>query len=222
MERLADCMYRQICKYEEECSESCKRYVLTKNILDMSNIPKNKRGFNKLIPSKADSEAFEQLADIRANIEDFAWGGRILYLWSNNCGNGKTTWSIKLALQYINAVWEHYYETPACVFIPVADFLYKSKCFDNSKLVREAQDLRYNAEQSELVIFDDIACDYISKYDYAALFSLIDLLSVKEVPMIFTSNCSPEELKNTMGDRIHSRICRDYVIELKGNDRRDR
>ena len=221
MERLGDCMYRQICKYEEECTDQCRRYLLTRHLLNMSNIPENKRCVNELIPAKQDVEAYKQLIDIKSNIEDFVFDGRILYLWSNNCGNGKTTWSIKLALQYINAIWNHYYENPACVFIPTADFLYKCKCFDNPSLVKEAQELRKKAEKAELVIFDDIACEYISKYDYAALLSLMDLLSVSGRAMIVTSNYSPQELQNILGNKIQSRLCNDYVIELKGNDRRD-
>ena len=220
MERLNDCMYRQICKYDQECTDHCKRYVLSKFLLDMSNIPKSKQGFNELIPSKQDVNAFNQLVDIRNSIEDFVDDGRILYLWSENTGNGKTTWSIKLALQYINAVWEYYHEDPVVVFISVPEFLTKSKSFSDDFSVKEICKLRRDTEKADLIILDDIGIDYISKYDYSVIFALVDSLCLRDKAMIFTSNYSPNGLRDLVGDRLPSRICNDYVIELKGMDRR--
>lgn len=221
MERLADCMYRQICKYDNECSVHCDRYIRTRYLLGMSNIPKNRIGFNELEPDEQDLKSFKQLGDLRTNIEDFVENGRILYLWSNYCGNGKTTWSIKIALQYINHIWEYYYEHAAVVFISVPDFLFKIKCFNNEQLVNEAYDLRMKAEKADLVIFDDLGLDYVSKYDYMAIFSLIDVLCLHQTAMIFTSNYSRDELTEQFGPRLPSRICNDYVIQLKGEDRRE-
>lgn len=220
MERLGDCMYRQICKYEQECEPNCRRYVDTKYLLKLSHIPQSKQGLNTLNPSVQDVPAFEQLADIRNNIQDFVEEGRKLYLWSNQTGNGKTTWAIKLGLQYINQVWKYFYETPACLFISVSDFLYKSKAFDNPILTKEAQDIRRSAEKSDLIILDDVGLDYISKYDYTSLFSLVDVLCLNDKPLIVTSNFSPQELNELVGDRLPSRLCSDIVIELKGMDRR--
>ena len=221
MERLGNCMYNQICKYEQECSNTCERYVRTKYLLGISNIPESRVGVNELEPDKQDLQKFRQLGDIRTNIEDFVANGRILYLWSDYCGNGKTTWSIKMALQYINAIWKYHYENAPVVFISVPDFLFKIKSFNNEYLVNEAYELRRKAEKADLVIFDDIGLDYVSKYDYMAIFSLIDVLCLHETSMIFTSNFSKEELTEQFGPRLPSRICNDYVIQLKGEDRRE-
>lgn len=220
MKRLNDCMYRQICRYDQECTQHCKRYVLSKFLLDMSNIPKNKQGVNELTPSEQDKNAFNQLLSIKDNIEDFVDDGRMLYLWSDNTGNGKTTWSIKIALQYINAVWKYFHEDPVVVFISVPDFLMKSKSFNDNLTMKEISKLRRSAEKADLVILDDIGVDYISKYDYGIIFSLIDSLCLKGTAIIFTSNYSPKSLRDVVGDRLPSRICNDYVIELKGMDRR--
>lgn len=219
MERLGDCMYRQICKYEQECSVQCDRYKRTKYFLDISGIPKDRQGFNELKPSASDVNAFKQLAEVKNNIDDFVDEGRILYLWSRNSGNGKTTWSIKLALQYINSIWQYYWETAPVIFISVPDFLYSCKCFGTSE-EKAAQNLRTAAKNAQLVIFDDVGVDYISKYDYMALFSLIDVLTLNKKAMIFTSNYNKEDLEGIVGDRLPSRICNDIVVELKGMDRR--
>ena len=220
MKRLDDCMYRENCTYEKnECDFSCKRYKRTRFLLDVSNIPESLRTVNLLEASTVDVDAFTTLAAIKNNIDDFVSNGRILYLWSNTCGNGKTTWSIKMGLEYINQVWKYHYERPVVVFISVPDFLYKSKCF-NSNMEDTARKIRQYAEKADLVIFDDIGLDYISKYDYASIFSLIDTLSMNNKSMIFTSNYDPKKLSQFVGERLPSRICNDYIVELKGEDKR--
>ena len=127
MERYSNCMYKDVCDYETSCRPGCMRYDITQYMLKQSNIPKSKWGVNKLSPDDCDVEAFIKLADIKDNIVDFVEGGKNLYLYSSTCGNGKTTWSIKLMLQYFNETWDYTGYNARGIFINVPTFLYNCK-----------------------------------------------------------------------------------------------
>lgn len=211
-----DCIYFGIC--EDECPNVCIKYSEMNYLLKMSNIPKSRQCIHRLKPDVCDIQAFEQLAEIQQNIVDFVEDGKILYLYSNHCGNGKTTWTIKMMLQYFDEVWEGNCLEPRGVFVNIPSFLNKIK-ITISNPDSEFDMLRANIEKVDLVVFDDISAG-LSAYDYSNLYSYIDSRSFQNKAMIFTSNYSPNELRDVLGERITSRICNGINIELKGGDNR--
>lgn len=215
--KIDNCMYREVCT--DECSKVCKRYGVTKFMLQASNIPQSKWGINKLVPEPCDEEAFGKLADIRNKITDFVKNGQNLYLYSNVCGNGKTTWSIKLMLQYFNDIWEGNGFTERGVFMPVSEFLYRCKA-EISKPSEEFIALRERMFNIDLVIWDDIACGKMSDYDFNMLLAFIDHRVVNGKANIFNGNIPPEKLDEYVGNKLASRINSGYRIELKGGDNR--
>lgn len=215
--KIENCMYREVC--EDECETICKRYCVTKYMLQHSNIPQSKWGINTLVPEPCDEKAFEKLAEIRDNIVDFVKHGDTLYLYSPICGNGKTTWSIKLMLQYFNDIWEHNGFTERGVFMPVSEFLYRCKA-EISKPSEEFIELRELIFNVDLVIWDDIACSKMSDYDFNMLLAFIDHRIVQGKANIFNGNIPPKELDAYVGKKLASRINSGYRIELKGGDNR--
>ena len=215
--KMENCMYREVCT--DECSKVCKRYGVTKFMLQASNIPQSKWGINKLVPEPCDEEAFGKLAEIRNKITDFVKNGQNLYLYSNVCGNGKTTWSIKLMLQYFNDIWEGNGFTERGVFMPVSEFLYRCKA-EISKPSEEFIALRERMFNIDLVIWDDIACGKMSDYDFNMLLAFIDHRVVNGKANIFNGNIPPEKLDEYVGHKLASRINSGYRIELKGGDNR--
>ena len=215
--KIENCMYREVC--DDECSTICKRYGVTKFMLQNSNIPQTKWGINPLTPEKCDIKAFEQLADIRNNIVDFVKSGKNLYLYSPICRNGKTTWSIKLMLQYFNDVWEGNGFRERGVFMPVSEFLYKCKS-EISNPTNEFTKLKNDILNVDLVIWDDIACSKMSDYDYNMLLAFIDHRVVQEKSNIFNGNIPPQKLDEYVGKKLASRINGSVKIELKGGDNR--
>ena len=214
----SDCIYKGIC--EEECPSVCVEWVEMKYMLNHSNIPKKQQCIHRLKPDDCDIPAFEKLSDIQMNIGKFTENGGILYIYSNTCGNGKTTWTIKMLLQYFQEVWEGNGLTVRGLFINVPQFLNKAKAAI-SKPDPEFEELRSHLETADLVIFDDVsAMGNMSGYDYTTLYSYIDSRSFQNMAMIFTGNHSPEELQKVLGERIASRICQGINIELKGRDMR--
>jgi DNA replication protein DnaC len=192
-----------------------------KYLLKTSNIPKYRQKINPLIPDACDVQAFERLAEVRSNIVDFTKNGEKLYIYSETCGNGKTTWAIKLMLQYFNEMWAGNGFIKRGIFLNVPTFLSKCKSII-SKPDAEFEDLQHSLASVDLVIWDDIAATKLSDYDYNLLLTYIDQRVVNGKANIYTGNILPDKLANYVSTRLASRICGDSAIkiELKGGDRR--
>lgn len=215
-----DCLYLGMCK--RDCNtKSCLRYDETKFMLDSSNIPASKRKVNVLIPDDCDMQAFEQLADIRDHIVDFVLSGSNLYIYSETCGNGKTTWGIKLLLQYVNDIWIGNCFKERVLFINVNSFLFALK--DSFSVQNESiEKVKRLIPTVDLVVWDDIAANKMSSYDTDLILSLLDQRIVNGKANIFTGNIMPGQLSTKLGDRIASRVAGQEVkkIHLCGCDRR--
>lgn len=215
---MEDCIYKDVC--QQECSESCVRYLEMNYLLKHSNIPKARQCRHRLYPEDCDLAAFRQLADIQRNIIDFVNGDNSLYLHSYNCGNGKTTWSVKLMLQYFDKIWSGNGFRCRGLFINIPTFL--SKCKDViSYPDEEFESMRRMIPEVDLVVFDDISVSRLSDFDHTTLLNYADQRVFNGKTTIYTGNVRPDELCNTIGQRLASRINRGYVIELKGLDRRN-
>lgn len=217
LKKFEDCIYKEVC--ENECKQACIRYVEMGYLLKTSNIPKAKQKVNTLIPENCDVSAFQLLAEIRDDIVNFVKSGKSLYLFSHNCGNGKTTWAIKLMLQYFNEIWAGNGFKKRGIFISVPNFLYKCKSV-MSDPDPEFEILRKDLFTVDLVIWDDVAAADISNYDYSVLFTFLDARIVNEKSNIFTSNIRPEDLDKHIGTKLRSRLCCSEQIALYGGDRR--
>lgn len=213
----SNCIYKSVC--EKECPSTCVQWAEMKYLLKTSNIPKKQQCIHRLKPDECDIPAFEKLADIQMNIEQFTDDGGILYIYSRTCGNGKTTWSIKMLLQYFNEVWEGNGLEKRGLFINVPTYINKTKAV-MSHPDPEFEQLRLDIPKVDLVVFDDVTVAKLSDYDYTVLFSLIDERVFQQKAMIFTGNVPPKDLEQFFGSRLSSRICQGINIELKGSDMR--
>lgn len=218
MERYNDCLYKDVCDYEE-CTHGCVRYAVTKYMLENSGIPKNKWGLNKLVPDNCDVEAFTMLSKIRDFIVEFTENGNSLYIYSNGCGNGKTTWAIKLMLQYFNETWEYAGFNEMGLFVNVNTFLYNCKSVI-SKPNEEFEKFKDKVMDVDLVIWDDISASKLSEYDYNILFTFINQRNFNGKANIYTGNIFPDDLHKYLGDRLASRVLDGAKIQLRGKDKR--
>ena len=170
-----------------------------------------------LVCTEVDEGSFIQLSQL--NMKEFVETGRILYIWSSNCGNGKTTWSIKLMLQYFNEKWAGNGFTQRGIFINVPSFITAHKN-NISKQDDKLFETISNLTNVDLVVWDDIAITQLTDYETSILLSYIDQRVLNLKCNIFTGNLSPEILKSKIGERLSSRILSGYIIELKGGDNR--
>lgn len=210
-----DCWYAQSC--EDDCSK-CVVYPQMKWQFDNSGLPKSKYMPIKLKPQSNDRRAFEKLADIRENIEDFVEQGKNLYICGEIPGNGKTSWAIKMLQTYFHYVAEGNMFEVKGMFVSVPDLLLRLKDFSNPV----SNEYKENLRNTDLLILDDIAVTGLSQYDYLQLFTLIDSRMLSGKSIIFTSNVTDiKKLEEVIGERLASRVFgNSIIVEIKGGDMR--
>ena len=165
-------------------------------------------------------EQFKQLAAIEQNIVNFIQEGKNLYLHSANCGNGKSSWSIRLAEAYFNKIWARSEAKCRVLFISVPRFLLALK--DNITVKSSYIDyIKDNVLEADLVIWDDIAAKMGSEFELTHLISIIDNRIALGKSNIYTSNLNRQQLYTALGERLTSRIANMSIdIELFGADKR--
>jgi len=149
------------------------------------------------------------------------------YFWSEGSGTGKTSVACLLLLKYLanNMVSSFLDEiaTPV-LYLNTVEFLDKLRAsmsrfdedFDN--LWRD----QFTNKAPQLLLLDDIGAERPSDWVRERLYSLINYRWSNGLSTIYTSNISPEKIKDVVGTRVHSRIfCqKNLVVRFDGSDRR--
>lgn len=219
---MENCWYKNSCnKFKtNQCNSNCIRYIEMNYLMNTSNIPKAKQIRNELIPEMIDLKQFQYLTRIKRDILNFVNSGQNLYIYSQNFGNGKTTWAIKLMQKYFDDIWIGNGFKQRGLFIHTPTFLTKFKEVMNKK-DEEFEDLKKQLVEVDLVIWDDIAAGKLTDFDHTNLLTYIDQRNLNEKSNIYTGNLDENELIIALGNRLKSRVWNDSIIvELKGNDRR--
>ena len=219
---MQNCWYKNSCiKFKEnQCNSNCIRYTEMNYLMNSSNIPEAKQYKNELIPEKIDLEKFKYLNEIKNDILNFVNNGENLYIYSQNFGNGKTTWAIKLMQKYFDNIWAGNGFKQRGLFIHTPSFLTKFKEVMNKK-DEEFENLKKQLVEVDLVIWDDIAAGKLTDFDHTNLLTYIDQRKLNEKSNIYTGNLNEKELIIALGNRLKSRVWNDsFKVELKGNDRR--
>jgi DNA replication protein DnaC len=167
-----------------------------------------------------DLAQFQQLATIEQDISKFIEEGKNLYLHSSNCGNGKSSWSVRLVEAYFNKIWARTGSKCRVLFISVPRFLLalKDNITTKSAYVEYIKD---NVLDADLVIWDDIAAKMGSEFELTHLLNIIDNRLALGKSNIYTSNLNKQQLYAALGERLTSRIANMSIdIELFGADKR--
>jgi DNA replication protein DnaC len=152
-----------------------------------------------------DYEQFIRLQDIKKDIKNWVRNGDNLYLYSDNFGNGKTSWSIKLLLAYFNAVWAGNSFRRRGIFISVPEFLDRNREVMSNR-DEEFVQLRNDILSCDLVVWDDITSTKLTDYNHGMLLNYIDARMVAYKSNIFTGNADSSKLTEYLGGRLASRI----------------
>lgn len=211
-----DCWYREVCTYEQ-CA-TCVRYFEMKYLMENSGLSK-KRQKSIRLNDTYDREAFKLLNEIRLDIVNFVENGESLYIYGENTGNGKTSWSIKLLLRFFDQIWAGNGFRQRGYFISVPLFLNQAKNFEDNK---SRQKLLKTLSTVDLVVWDDIASTKLSDYDIQQLLTIIDQRIADGLSNIYTGNLtSHDAVSNALGDRLASRIWNtSTLVKFNGKDRR--
>lgn len=212
------CWYKRICT--EQCSENCIRYKLMYSLFKQSRLPEAQWDYKYLVCNGADLSNFTQLKAKSESILKFIANGNNLYIYSANCGNGKTSWAIRLMYSYFDKIWHKSCFDCKALFVSVPKFLYNCKR-SISQDVKGFEELCNLISEVDLVIWDDIGEMKASDYEHQILFQYIDDRINSKKSNIYTSNKNKEQLEDVLGVRLASRIynCSEY-IEFVEEDKR--
>ena len=212
------CWYAPICTMD--CNHHlCIKYNEMSYMMETSNLPKSKQQVIRLKVPNADRDAYNRLAEIKADIYDFVQEGRNLYIASEQSGNGKTSWAIKLMHKYFEEMWDGNGLRERALFIHVPTFIMKCKEF--KRYDADFERLKKLALTVDLVVWDDIASTEISPFDYAQLLVYIDNRLLSDLSNIYTGNFpDKEKLADRLGNKLASRVfsSNTEVIIFKGGD----
>ena len=214
---IQSCWYKRICT--EQCSENCIRYKLMYSLFKQSNLPEALWNYKELICYEKDLQVYKQLQAKSDAILNFIEAGNNLYIYSENCGNGKTTWAIRLMYSYFDKIWHKSCFDCKALFVSVPKFLYNCKR-SISQDVKGFEELCNLISEVDLVIWDDIGEMKASDYEHQILFQYIDDRINSKKSNIYTSNKNKEQLEDVLGVRLASRIyncseCIEFVEEDK-------
>ena len=211
------CWYKRICT--EQCSENCIRYKLMYSLFKQSNLPEALWDYKSLTCEDKDYQAFKELQTKSDAILNFIANGNNLYIYSENCGNGKTTWAIRLMYSYFDKIWHKSCFDCKALFVSVPKFLYNCKR-SISQDVKGFEEVCNLISEVDLVIWDDIGEMKASDYEHQILFQYIDDRINTKKSNIYTSNKNKGQLEDVLGVRLASRIyncseCIEFLEEDK-------
>ena len=206
------------CEYPEFC---LRKFKIDK-FLDLGLISPAQREDKTLVldSNNCDLEAYTYLNNLRKNILDFVFNGDNLYIYSQQTGNGKTEWSLKLLKSYILKIWHKSSITCKVLFISVPRYLLSIKdAISNNN--EYAQHIKENVLSADIVVWDDIATKGMTEFETENVLSIVDARINMGKSNIFTSNITPQELQIYVGDRLGSRILgTSKLIKFVGQDKR--
>ena len=215
------CWLKDVCNHKD-CHTFCMRHYKLNNLYEEALISSRQRIPMSLVvdADNTDLEEFKALKQIESGIVDFIKDGQNLYIHSTICGNGKTSWALKLIQKYFNSIWFSCELGCKALFINVPRFLLaiKENISERSEYVEH---IKKNIFKADIVVWDDIGTKAITSFESEHLYSFIDSRINLGKSNIFTSNLSDEEMHQFLGDRLASRICNlSYNIKLNGGDKR--
>lgn len=219
--QMKNCYAKDYCKgyTTDKCNERCDLLWKLNSMYDKSNLPLRYRYNIPLRPEQVDREAFIQLKGYLDNVTERVATGESLYIYSENTGNGKTTWSSKIMNQFIRKSVVKSTLDNDVLYLNVSLFV-EGMRGQYSEYSEEMASLRERAMTCKLLILDDIGAERPSEYVCERLYDLINHRYTNMLSTIYTSNLTPFELGDRLGARIESRVRSAVQINLVGSDRR--
>ena len=224
---MNDCFVKELCKKysrDKSCDDSnfCIKLFKLEELYDQALLSKSQRKRVGLVLDSdlSDQQAFEQLSKIETNILDFVNEGKNLFIYSNNVGNGKTSWSIRMIQSYLNKIWPESNLSCRALFVNVPRFLLtlKDSISNSSDYINH---IKQYVLDVDLVVWDEIGVKSLTTYEHEHLLNLINTRIDKNKSNIYTSNLFGNELQEKVGERLYSRITNlSTNIELVGQDKR--
>lgn len=205
-----ECWFKPKCPYYNgcKCNCGCGWYTKFYYLVNLANLPKalTYPENQQMNPGK-DANEHKYLEGIKDNIVEWVEQGNNLLLYSANCGNGKTTWAIKMMCKYFSEIvfYQDYDYECRGLFVNVDDFLYQHKQNINHPDER-FHEIMLLIDHVDLVVWDDIGNSKLSKYEYDIIYRCINNRINNGKANIFTSNVIDGDMDTNLGYRLSDRI----------------
>lgn len=215
------CFAEAYCQKDRlECSEVCGGYRVLRALYRLSRVPVRYQYNLLLKPEPADITAFETLNEFKESVVDHVEAGYGLYIWGKSTGCGKTSWACKIMGHYFRKIAFDTGLENEGLYIYLPTFLEELRSsYDNPD--PEFAEVLSMLKQCKFLIIDDIGSERVTEWVRERLVSIINTRVASGLSTIYTSNLSPKELGDALGDRICSRVLgSSRVVEITGADRR--
>lgn len=223
-----DCYLRGRCKKfldgncPSEVDEFCIKLFKLNYLYEESLLSTKQRMHTELRVDRdgTDKKAFQYLKSLSDSIEGFVKKGDNIYIHSSQCGNGKTEWAIRMIQCYFEAIWHKCSLSCKALFINVPRFLLALK--DNiSEKSDYVEHIKKNILTADIVVWDELGTKDATTFEHEHLLNLINTRIDYNKSNIYTSNLTPDELKDRLGERLYSRIVNlSHDMEFFGKDKR--
>lgn len=215
-----NCWYRGLCDKVDtaECSEMCRKFVQTDYLFQLSDLPKSCWTPQKLSTEMLAEDVKETLCTIMADIEFYVKSGFNMYLYGET-GCGKTSWAIKLMNNYFACIAERNNFSTRGLFVNIPSFLRDAKLHMTYKSENFMEKLE-TIKNCDIVIWDEVCQTNPTNYESQWLYSYINERLLAKKCNIYTSNLTPDALRE-VDERLASRVCGESdCLEITGIDMR--
>lgn len=183
---------------------------LIQAFMEKSNIPPRKWQLIQLAPQSVDIPAMRVCKSYLEDVVEQVKKGDGLFI-TGTPGNGKTSWTYKIAQAYVwNVATSGNPSRMPVYFINVPELFQSMKTMFGQE--DSLKDLFYKIKESELVIFDDIGAENSTDWAKEQLYTLINSRYSNNKACIFTSNKPINALERRIADRIKE-MC--TLVEFK-------
>ena len=173
---MIECYLTSQCNHKDCDKDFCLRKYKMDSLYSAALITDNQRQHIslKIDSDGTDLEEFKKLAEIEQSIETFIQEGKNLFIHSSNCGNGKSSWSLRLAEAYLNKIWARSKVECRVLFISVPRFLlalkdnisaknsYVEYIKENVNIIIKCKKAYVNSDLVRDVIFNFVVRNYSS------------------------------------------------------------
>lgn len=217
-----NCWYKDICD-KSRCGECfCIRHYKMDCLVHMALLegklahPPQLR----LDKNQIDLEPYKKLKDIQSDINNFVNNGKNLMIYSENTGNGKSSWAQKLLLSWLDSIWVTSEFECRGMFVSLPKLMNSMK----ENLTTPNDYFKYvndNIRYADLVVWDELNYKDYTQFEYDYILDVINQRISEGKSNIFTTNYSLPVIEKKLGTRLASRVLgSSMLIEFKGADKR--
>jgi DNA replication protein DnaC len=166
-----------------------------------------------------DEVVYSRVAEIMQSADTWVYQGNSLLLWGEGKGTGKTTLACSLANKYARLTINKFKMEPVMYFIKTAKFLEDMRKQFNDPDPSFGTVLEL-VEKIPLLIVDDLGAEKTSEWVRERLLNIIDERYSNNRSTIYTSNCSLEQIAESLGSRISDRLRDCESLQFRGRSKR--